>query len=86
MCGWCVRGYSLHEAHVLINTKTETSIPSLQPADTLSSILKTGEQNEASSSDQKGRMPPPLLMSPPAYTMIREANILNGLHARFCNK
>lgn len=75
MCGWYVHGYSLQETHVLTNTKTETSIASLQPTDALSPIPKTGEQKEASGSDQKGRMPP-LLMSPTVYTVIREANIL----------
>lgn len=31
-------------------------------------------------------MPPFLLTFPTAYTVITEANILNGLHARFYNK
>lgn len=45
----CTRIYvSLHEIHVLIDTKTETSTPSWHPTDASSSIPKAAGQKAAS--------------------------------------
>ena len=90
MCGLCIRGYSLHETRVLINTKTEPSNPHLLTSSRCFKFYrKAGEQKKASRLWLEDKKPPFFSQFPAVHTaaaVITGANALNGLRVRFYNK